>query len=93
MAKVWKLPSVKKAEPAKPEVFYTLYERKDGKYIRKSTRAYPAKVACRVFAASIASAPLSLSLRPAKLTLNEAQSRMSRFRTAVKLVDQRTYGI
>jgi hypothetical protein len=67
------------ADPVR--VFYTLYEKKcDGRYIPIRSVAYPsARMALRVFADSIASAPLTYSIRPVKVKSDAAQG-MSHFR-------------
>jgi hypothetical protein len=69
MAKVWKVPSkIQSSLPIpksanEPNKLVSLFEKRDGKWIRISCMQYPASFAGRVFAARLAQAPLSRMLR------------------------------
>ena len=92
MAKVWKTPQPKeqtkhhysfpipKHENKPTQLFYSLFEKKDGKWTRVSIYQYPEKFAYKVWGQFIVRNCLSFSIRKVSFTCDAAQFK-SRFNT------------
>lgn len=92
----YRLPNAKTiTSVTRDDVRYSLFVRVTGtkQWKRIANNSYSERIAWVVYQQRILKAPLSYSIRPVKPESTEAQSRLSRFRTAKAIPDLRTYGI